>query len=120
MRVRGRALEPQGHTEDTTRHRGGQRDRHPADPGLDDQALDGPAVCEHAGGGVLMGFYKPGANHTTDPKMVRLHKIIWSLIIFSSITNPCLKRGILPLEMVAPDIACVPPGELMSTKVAIA
>jgi len=27
-----------------------------------------------------MGFYKPGANHTTDPKMVRLHKIIWSLI----------------------------------------
>ena len=27
-----------------------------------------------------MGFYKPGANHTTDPKMVRLHKIIWALI----------------------------------------
>ena len=27
-----------------------------------------------------MGFYKPGANHTTDPAMARLHKIIWSLI----------------------------------------
>ena len=27
-----------------------------------------------------MGFYKPGANHTTDPKMARLHKIIWTLI----------------------------------------
>ncbi len=27
-----------------------------------------------------MGFYKPGANHTSDPKMVRLHKIIWALI----------------------------------------
>ena len=27
-----------------------------------------------------MGFYKPGANHTTDPKMVRLHKAIWALI----------------------------------------
>ena len=27
-----------------------------------------------------MGFYKPGANHTTDPKTARLHKIIWALI----------------------------------------
>ena len=27
-----------------------------------------------------MGFYKPGANHTTDPSVVRLHKAIWSLI----------------------------------------
>ena len=27
-----------------------------------------------------MGFYKPGANHPTDPKMARLHKIIWTLI----------------------------------------
>ena len=27
-----------------------------------------------------MGFYKPGANHTSDPKMARLHKIIWALI----------------------------------------
>jgi protein-S-isoprenylcysteine O-methyltransferase Ste14 len=27
-----------------------------------------------------MGFYKPGANHTSDPKMARLHKIIWTLI----------------------------------------
>ena len=27
-----------------------------------------------------MGFYKPGANHTADPKTARLHKIIWTLI----------------------------------------
>ena len=27
-----------------------------------------------------MGFYKPGANHPTDPKTARLHKIIWALI----------------------------------------
>ena len=27
-----------------------------------------------------MSFYKPGANHTADPKMARLHKIIWTLI----------------------------------------
>ena len=27
-----------------------------------------------------MGFYKPGANHTSDPAMARLHKIIWTLI----------------------------------------
>ena len=27
-----------------------------------------------------MGFYKPGANHPTDPRMARLHKIIWTLI----------------------------------------
>jgi F0F1-type ATP synthase assembly protein I len=33
-----------------------------------------------------MGFYKPGANHTTDPKMVRLHKIIWSLIFAGLLT----------------------------------
>ena len=33
-----------------------------------------------------MGIYKPGANHTTDPKMVRLHKIIWSLIFSGLLT----------------------------------
>ncbi len=33
-----------------------------------------------------MGFYKPGANHTTDPKMVRLHKIIWALIFGGLLT----------------------------------
>jgi uncharacterized membrane protein len=33
-----------------------------------------------------MGFYKPGANHTTDPKMVRLHKIIWTLIFAGLLT----------------------------------
>ena len=33
-----------------------------------------------------MGFYKPGANHTSDPKMVRLHKIIWSLIFAGLLT----------------------------------
>ena len=27
-----------------------------------------------------MAFYKPGANHTANPKMARLHKIIWALI----------------------------------------
>ena len=27
-----------------------------------------------------MGFYKPGANHTSDPQLARLHKITWSLI----------------------------------------
>ena len=27
-----------------------------------------------------MGFYKPGANHPTDPSVARLHKAIWSLI----------------------------------------
>ena len=27
-----------------------------------------------------MGFYKPGANHTANPKMARLHKITWALI----------------------------------------
>lgn len=27
-----------------------------------------------------MSFYKPGANHPTDPRMARLHKVIWSLI----------------------------------------
>ena len=27
-----------------------------------------------------MGFYKPGANHINEPKMARLHKIIWALI----------------------------------------
>ena len=27
-----------------------------------------------------MAFYKPGANHPTDPSVVRLHKAIWSLI----------------------------------------
>jgi|688.fasta_scaffold592961_2 hypothetical protein len=27
-----------------------------------------------------MGFYKPGANHPQDPKMARMHKIIWTLI----------------------------------------
>ena len=33
-----------------------------------------------------MGFYKPGANHTVDPKMARLHKIIWALIFGGLIT----------------------------------
>ena len=33
-----------------------------------------------------MGFYKPGANHTTDPKMARLHKIIWTLIFAGLLT----------------------------------
>ena len=33
-----------------------------------------------------MGFYKPGANHTTDPKMARLHKIIWALIFGGLLT----------------------------------
>jgi hypothetical protein len=27
-----------------------------------------------------MAFYKPGANHPTDPRMARLHKITWTLI----------------------------------------
>ena len=27
-----------------------------------------------------MGFYKPGANHTSDPRMARLHKVTWILI----------------------------------------
>ena len=27
-----------------------------------------------------MGFYKPGANHPTDPSMARLHKVTWTLI----------------------------------------
>ena len=33
-----------------------------------------------------MGFYKPGANHPTDPSMARLHKIIWTLIFGGLIT----------------------------------
>jgi protein-S-isoprenylcysteine O-methyltransferase Ste14 len=33
-----------------------------------------------------MGFYKPGANHTTDPAMARLHKIIWTLIFGGLLT----------------------------------
>ena len=33
-----------------------------------------------------MGFYKPGANHTADPKMARLHKIIWTLIFGGLLT----------------------------------
>ena len=33
-----------------------------------------------------MGFYKPGANHSSDPKMARLHKIIWSLIFGGLLT----------------------------------
>ena len=33
-----------------------------------------------------MAFYKPGANHTQDPKMARLHKIIWMLIFGGLIT----------------------------------
>lgn len=33
-----------------------------------------------------MGFYKPGANHTTDPKTARLHKIIWTLIFGGLLT----------------------------------
>ncbi len=34
-----------------------------------------------------MGFYKPGANHTSDPKMARLHKIIWALIFGGLMTT---------------------------------
>lgn len=34
-----------------------------------------------------MGFYKPGANHTTDPKTARLHKIIWTLIFVGLIAT---------------------------------
>ena len=33
-----------------------------------------------------MGFYKPGANHTADPKTARLHKIIWALIFGGLLT----------------------------------
>jgi uncharacterized membrane protein len=33
-----------------------------------------------------MGFYKPGANHPTDPKMAKLHKIIWTLIFGGLLT----------------------------------
>ena len=33
-----------------------------------------------------MGFYKPGANHPTDPKMAKLHKIIWALIFGGLLT----------------------------------
>jgi len=33
-----------------------------------------------------MGFYKPGANHPIDPRMARLHKIIWSLIFGGLLT----------------------------------
>ena len=33
-----------------------------------------------------MGFYKPGANHPTDPRMARLHKIIWMLIFGGLLT----------------------------------
>ncbi len=33
-----------------------------------------------------MGFYKPGANHPTDPKTARLHKIIWALIFGGLLT----------------------------------
>ena len=34
-----------------------------------------------------MGFYNPGANHPTDPKMARLHKIIWALIFGGLLTS---------------------------------
>jgi len=33
-----------------------------------------------------MGFYKPGANHPIDPRMARLHKIIWTLIFGGLLT----------------------------------
>ena len=33
-----------------------------------------------------MGFYKPGANHPTDPRVARLHKIIWALIFGGLLT----------------------------------
>ena len=33
-----------------------------------------------------MGFYKPGANHSSNPEMARLHKIIWSLIFGGLLT----------------------------------
>ena len=34
-----------------------------------------------------MGFYKPGANHPTNPRMARLHKIIWTLIFGGLLTT---------------------------------
>ena len=33
-----------------------------------------------------MGFYKPGANHPTDPSVARLHNAIWLLIYGGLIT----------------------------------
>ena len=33
-----------------------------------------------------MGFYKPGANHPTDPRVARLHQIIWALIFGGLLT----------------------------------
>ena len=33
-----------------------------------------------------MGFYKPGANHPSDPRMARLHKTIWTLIFGGLLT----------------------------------
>ncbi len=33
-----------------------------------------------------MGFYKPGANHPADPRMARLHKVIWTLIFGGLLT----------------------------------
>ncbi len=33
-----------------------------------------------------MSFYKPGANHPVDPRMARLHKIIWALIFGGLLT----------------------------------
>ena len=33
-----------------------------------------------------MGFYKPGANHPTDPSVARLHNVIWTLIFGGLLT----------------------------------
>ncbi len=33
-----------------------------------------------------MGFYKPGANHPTDPSVTRLHNVIWTLIFGGLLT----------------------------------
>lgn len=33
-----------------------------------------------------MGFYKPGANHPTDPSVARLHSVIWTLIFGGLLT----------------------------------
>jgi len=33
-----------------------------------------------------MGFYKPGANHPTDPRMARLNTLIWALIYVGLLT----------------------------------
>ena len=50
-----------------------------------------------------MGFYKPGANHPTDPSVARLHNVIWTLIFglafgFFKVQNTMMKGGIRSSE----------------------